>query len=258
MECKTCKNNLRSDFSYCPQCGGKVIRNRLTLKNIWDDLKFQVLDIDNTLFKTFRHLFTKPEVVIESFISGARKKYMNPVSYIAVAITLTGILLFFIKRAFPEGIDFDIMNTGVYDAEANKRMTNFLLNFYNILFILQIPILALTGLITFSEKKYLFSEHLVSFMYSQAQYSILSIPISIAVVILAPQYYMNLSLFMVAFMLGYNLYVLKKLHRVKKGDFWLKAFVFIMLFGVGYMGLSLIQFIWMLASGVISFDSLSN
>jgi len=104
------------------------------------------------------------------------------------------------------------------------------------------------------KKKYLFSEHLVSFMYSQAQYSILSIPISIAVVLLAPQYYINLSLFMMVFMLGYNLYVLKKLHNLKKKEFWIKAFVFIMLFGVGYIVISIIQFIWMLASGVISFN----
>jgi len=255
MVCKTCENSLRSDFSYCPSCGGKIIRNRLTLKNLWQDLKFQVLDIDNTLFKTFRHLFTKPEVVIKSFISGARKKYMNPVSYIAVAITLTGILVFFIRRAFPEGIDFDVMNTGIYNAETNKALTDFMLTFYNILFVLQIPILSIAGLLAFSESKYLFSEHLVSFMYIQAQYSIISIPISTLVVVFAPQFYIYLSMCMLILMLSYNLYVLKRLHIINSGDFLLKGFVFVALFGVGYMFLSLVQFIWMFATGVIHFGA---
>jgi hypothetical protein len=254
MDCKTCENSLRSDFSYCPSCGGKIIRNRLTIKNIWQDIVYQVFDFDNTLFKTFRHLFTKPEVVIDSFISGARKKYMNPISYIAIAITLTGILVFFIRRAFPEGIDFDIMNTGVYNAETNKALTDFMLTFYNILFILQVPILSLAGLLAFNEKKYLFSEHLVSFMYTQAQYSLISIPISSLIVVFIPQLYMYSSISMLVIMLSYNIYVLKRLHAVKKGEFLLKGFVFIVLFGVGYMFLSVLQFVWMFATGVISFN----
>ena len=257
MVCKTCENSLLSDFSYCPSCGGKIVRNRLTLKNIWQDVSFQVFDLDNTLFKTFKHLFTRPEAVIESFISGARKKYMNPISYMAIAITLTGILLFFIKRVFPEGINFDIMNTGVYDAETNKKMTDFMLNFYNILFILQIPILAIAGMISFNEKKYLFSEHLICFMYTQAQYSILSIPFSLIVVLTIPQHYMSLSMFLVVIMVSYNIYVLRRIHKNESSGFALKAFVFLMLFGVGYMFLSLLQFIWMFASGVVSFPRIN-
>ena len=258
MVCKTCENSLRSDFSYCPSCGGKIIRNRLTLKNIWQDISFQVFDLDNTLFKTFKHLIKKPEVVIESYISGARKKYMNPISYMVIAITLTGILLFFIKRVFPEGIDFDIMNTGVYDLETNKKLTDFMLNFYNILFILQIPILALAGKISFEEKKYLFPEHLVCFMYTQAQYSILSIPLSLITVLTMPQYYMSLSMFLLVIMVSYNIYVLRRIHAKESSGFTLKAFIFLLLFGTGYILLSILQFIWMIATGVISFASQIN
>ena len=100
MECKTCGSSLRSDFSYCPNCGAKIIRNRLTLKNVWQDLTFQVFNLDNTLFKTIRHLITKPEAVVESYIEGARKKYMNPISFFAIAITLSGLLFFLLRNVY--------------------------------------------------------------------------------------------------------------------------------------------------------------
>ncbi len=94
MNCKTCNSSLRSDFRYCPHCGAKVIKNRLTLQNVWQDLSFQVFNLDNTFLKTFRHMFSKPETVIESFVSGARKKYMNPISFFAIAITLSGLMFY--------------------------------------------------------------------------------------------------------------------------------------------------------------------
>lgn len=254
MECKNCENSLRSDFSFCPTCGAKVIRHRLTIKNIWQDLSFQFFNWDNTFFKTFKHLFTKPEGVIGGFISGTRKKYMNPISYFTIAITLTSILVFFMKKAFPEGFDFDIMDTGIYDAQTNKRMTDFLLNFYNILFIIQIPVYAVAGYISLLDKKFLFSEHLVTFIYTQAQYSITSAPVTLIVILLAPTYYMALGFIFIVLTLIYSLWVLKRLHLLKGQDFWLKAFIFLVVFGFGYIMLSILQAILMIATGITTFN----
>ncbi|MDO6470350.1 DUF3667 domain-containing protein [Maribacter sp. 1_MG-2023] len=90
MECKNCHTNLRTDFSYCPDCGAKVIRNRLTVKNLWYDATERFFNIDNTFLITFKHLFTKPDEVIGGYINGVRKKYLNPTSYFTIAITLGG------------------------------------------------------------------------------------------------------------------------------------------------------------------------
>ena len=45
MNCKNCDLPLRTDYSFCSNCGAKVIRNRLTLKNLWYDFteRFSIL-----------------------------------------------------------------------------------------------------------------------------------------------------------------------------------------------------------------------
>lgn len=137
MNCKTCENTLRSDFSYCPSCGAKIIRNRLTLKNIWQDLSFQVFNLDNTLFKTFRQLFTKPDVVIESFISGARKKYMNPVSYFAIAITLSGVMFYILRNWYHISLTENNLN------RTNAPSMEFIFDYQGLLSYLLMPVYAL-------------------------------------------------------------------------------------------------------------------
>lgn len=256
MVCKNCNNPLRTDYSYCPDCGAKVIRNRITVKNLWYDTVERFFNLDNTFLKTITHLFTKPEDVIMGYINGTRKKYLNPISYVTIALTLTSILVFFIKRAYPEGMDFDIFETGVYDVEGNKRMTNFLMNFFNIIFIIQIPLYAMASWITFNDIKKLFlSEHFVIFIYTQAQFSFVSLPISLVVVSFFPEYYMNLSFIFIVFSLSYTLYVLNRLFKTdSKKAFLNKAFLFILLFGVCFIIQSIFQFVLMFVTGAMRID----
>ena len=93
MQCKNCGNQLRTDYSYCPNCGAKVIRNRITVKNLWFDIVDRYFNLDNTFLKTFLHLFTKPQIVIEGYINGIRRKYLNPISYLGISLTLSGFLV---------------------------------------------------------------------------------------------------------------------------------------------------------------------
>ncbi len=95
MTCKNCDARLRTDYLYCPACGAKVIRNRITIKNLWTDFLERYFNLDNTFIRTLVHLTTKPEVVIEGYLQGIRRKYLNPISYMGIAITLSGLIVFF-------------------------------------------------------------------------------------------------------------------------------------------------------------------
>ena len=143
MNCKTCGHTLRSDFRYCPNCGAKIIRNRLTLKNVWQDLSFQVFNLDNTFLKTFRHLFTQPDGVIRSFISGARKKYMNPVSYFAIAITLSGLNFYVLRNWYGITLTENNLNN------ANSPNMDFIFDYQGLLSYLMMPLYALMKWILF-------------------------------------------------------------------------------------------------------------
>lgn len=241
MYCKNCTASLRTDFSFCPSCGAKVIRNRLTVKNIWFDITERFFNIDNTFLSTFLHLFTKPHIVIEGYLAGVRKKYVNPVSYMAIALTLTGLMLFFLKRSFPEGLDFDLFNTGVYDQEVAKKMTDFMFTFHSALFLLYIPILAGCGYIAFKKKAYNYPEFVITFIYTQAQLSLFAVGTTLLVLAIAPDWYMSFSMISLLITIGYSLYVMKKMSNQTRGEFLFSVVAFLFMFGVGFALLSIIQ-----------------
>ena len=86
MDCKNCSFLIQENDNFCPSCGGKVIHNRLTIKNLFEHFSEQFLNYDNKFLQTFIHLFTKPEVVIGGYINGTRKKYVNAISFFAISV----------------------------------------------------------------------------------------------------------------------------------------------------------------------------
>jgi hypothetical protein len=184
MNCKNCKRELLDDSDYCNKCGARIIRNRLTFGNLISHFSEEFLSYDNKLLQTFIALFAKPEAVIRSYITGTRKKYVNVISYFAIAITLTGAQLFLLQNFFPEALVFSpISQTSQPGTEAlNKGIFDFALEYQSIILMLNVPVYALISkLVFFREKKfdYNYTEHLVIFMYILAQMSIVIIFISL-------------------------------------------------------------------------------
>lgn len=64
MDCKNCNTPLVENQNFCPVCGGKVIRNRLTIRNLFEHFSATFLNYDNKFLQTFICLFTKPEEII--------------------------------------------------------------------------------------------------------------------------------------------------------------------------------------------------
>lgn len=230
MTCKTCENSLRSDFRYCPNCGAKIIRNRLTLKNIWQDLSFQVFNLDNTLFKTFINLFSKPEVVIGSFISGARKKYMNPVSYFAIAITLSGLLFYVMRNLYKVNL------TQSSFSDANTPNMDFIFDYQGLISYLIIPVYALmTRLLFLDSKKLNYTEHLVVNAYTTAQTSFVQVLICLPVFGFFEIRYDIFNWFFLLAAVIYQFYVLKRIFQIGLGSTILR--------GLGYLFMLLFVFI---------------
>ena len=169
MTCKNCHTSLSSESDFCNSCGAKVIRNRLTLKNLFEHFSEQFLNYDNKFFQTFINLFIQPEDVIGSYISGTRKKYVNPVSYFAIAITLIGLQMFIMKRYFPEGIDVSSMSFNGNEDATNSMMKN-IMEYQSLLFMVNVPLYSfISTIVFFTLKKYNYTEHLVVFLYTVPQ-----------------------------------------------------------------------------------------
>ena len=253
MECKNCTLPLRTDYTYCSNCGAKIIRNRLTLKNLWYDVTERYFNLDNTFLKTFWHLIVKPEVVIGGYIDGIRRKYLNPVSYLAVALTLSGITMFIMRKIFKDGIDLSQIAGGEnLNNEVGQKIMSLSFDYSSFLFLLYIPVFAFAGWVAFNKREYNLSEQFVTAMYSLAQFSIVSFPISILLLLTNPDQYFSLSWLIIVIMLLYGIYVVNRMHRYKFANRIPRSILYIMLWGVGYIGVIIFFYVILFATGEIS------
>lgn len=251
MDCKNCNDALRTDYSYCPSCGAKVIRNRITAKNLFYDFTERFFNLDNTFLKTFLHLFTKPHLVIGGYIEGTRKKYLNPVAYITIALTLSGILLFLLRKVFYDRVDWASLLEGP-GAEMQMKTIEVMFDFNTFIFLLYIPILAIAAYFSLNKKEFYLSEYVVVFIYILAHYSILTFPISLLLLIMAPSLYLKLGIYFILFILFYSIYVLQKLNGYKKSILLFRSGVFSALTIVGFIGLILFLIVLLFATGIFS------
>ncbi|MEM6516398.1 MAG: DUF3667 domain-containing protein, partial [Bacteroidota bacterium] len=190
MQCRNCKYELSETHNFCPNCGAKIIKNRLTLKNIWQDINEKVFDVDNYLLKTFVHLFKQPEAVINEFIAGTRKKYVNVIQYFALSLTLAGIQLYLQNAFFSDVIATDTAFLGElqnYENQENNPFKDTNLedfnNYQNLFYIISVPISAIATWAAFfiaGKRGFNFTEHIVLNLYYSAQIIIINSVITIA------------------------------------------------------------------------------
>ncbi|WP_375334436.1 DUF3667 domain-containing protein [Flagellimonas sp. C4] len=254
MTCKNCEARLRTDFLYCPACGAKVVRNRITIKNLWVDFLERYFNLDNTFIKTFIHLFSKPEVVIEGYLQGIRRKYLNPISYVGIALTLSGLLMFIMSKSL-DSIDFGFLESEAQSVYQEKLM-GFISDYQALIFILYIPLTAISGWLCFDEKKYNFAERIIIFTYALAHYSLLFFIPSLPILLFAPEIYMSFSLVSVLVMMVYAGYVIVRISNSKGVSLIARLLLFYMIFGILYFLSSLLIPIIMLLIGEISLQDL--
>lgn len=240
MECKNCNLDLRTDYSYCSNCGAKVIRNRITIKNLWYDFTERFFNLDNTFLLTFKHLFTKPEAVIGGYINGVRKKYMNPVSYFTIAVFLGGILYFIIQKFFPDAMNYQFEQMTInnsdpsqkFGMEFGKQFQNLSMEYQSIFYIAMLPFLSLISRIVFYNKKqFNLSEHFVINIYAYAHMSITVNSLYILSVWNSQLFY-YIAMINSFTLLLYFSYVYKKVFKLNWKQLILKLLLFVLIFGI--------------------------
>ena len=205
-----------------------MIRNRITVKNLFYDIVERYFNLDNSFLKTFLHLFTKPEEVIDGYISGVRKKYLNPISYLGIALTLSGLTVFVIKKFYSENVDFTGGAQNI-NPEFGHKWSEIVFDFNAFFFLLYFPVLAFPAYLLINKIKYNFSEYILVFIYVMAHYSIVSFPISIGTLFINADMYVSMSQPLLVLTFIYSLYVLQRLNKYSLRAFSGRALVFLML-----------------------------
>ena len=230
MYCKNCNSDLSDLSTYCDQCGGRVIKNRLTFKNLSKSFSEEFFSYDNRFLKTLKELFTKPEAVIGGYINGTRKKHVGVVQYFAISLTLAGIQLFLTTVFFSEamGTDVEMINDFSKNMESSKGQAfiksytdsmAFVQNYQNLIYIFSVPLGALSSWLAYyitSNRRYNLTEHIVINMYYSAQLLISLFVVSL--IFLA--FGLNLLLLywiVVLISMGYYFYIFKRMYGM---SFW--------------------------------------
>ncbi len=161
--CKNCNKLLYARQNFCSNCGSKWVDFRITPRSITSEFTQKYLGTDNVFLVTILALFRFPEDVINGFISGMRKKYVNPINFYFISLTLIGLQIYILKTFFPDILGLEEAFEG---EELATNILQFFFDYIGLFTTLFIPIYALNSLIVFLDvKKYNFSEHFIFFIY---------------------------------------------------------------------------------------------
>lgn len=249
MACKNCETPLTVEDQFCNRCGAKVIRNRLTLRNLWEDFSEQFLNYDNKLLQTLLVLFVKPEEVIGNYIHGTRKKYVNVVSYFAIALTLSGLQLFILRKFYPETLDvFSLIPSSATTPNTN---IDWVFDYYSIFALINLPMYAVMGTLSFMGlKKFNYTEHLVINTYIMAQYTIVSAIFTTIFCMFGINFFIVAN-FANLLVIIYGSYCYKRLYALTNAQLFTRLMLFFGLLVVGLILISIIQFGIMYLNGDI-------
>jgi hypothetical protein len=241
MNCKNCHTSLKENDLFCSICGGKIIKNRLTFTNLFEQFSSQFLNYDNKFLQTFISLFSKPDDVIGSYIDGVRKKYVNPISYFAITITLAGLQMYIISKFFPESLDISSIVAEGQEQISNEWKDTFI-EYQSIMLMAMVPLFALISRIVFyNYKKYNYTEHLVMFLYILSQLTLIMIIPTL--IVLALGYNMGIiSLATMTLQVVFSAYCLKRMFNLSIKGIILKTLLFFLI-GILFYILIIVLFI---------------
>ncbi len=248
MNCKKCHTELSEHYDYCRNCGARIIRNRLTFRNLFEHLSETFFNYDNKLLRTLIDLIKKPEDVIVGYINGVRKKYVNPISMFGLALTITGIYMVIINKFFPEMVDFS--NLAVEGQEEfQRRNMQFVQEYQSIIVMLYVPIYALMArLVFFDKKRFNYTELLVVFMYIQAQISIVTAILTIIIGIIGYSS-STVGMFMLVLMILYSAYALKRIYELSLFDIIVRTLLFGVVLAITFVIFTVLLFVYLYFTG---------
>lgn len=253
MNCKNCDTVLKEQDDFCNSCGAKVIRNRLTVRNLFEHFSETFFNYDNKFLQTFIHLFSKPEAVIGCYIDGTRKKYVNVISYFAISLTVFGLQLFVMNTFFKDAFDLSSFNKSIssgFDSpegfiQSQEQFQKTLSNYQSLIYILTTPLTAfITWLVFYITKKrnYNYTEHIVINLYYSAQVIIVTTFSTILLMCFGLNFY-TISFIFTFLSFVYLAFIFKKLYGLKIQETIVNVLFFVLLYGLLFVLIMVITII---------------
>ena len=258
ITCKNCNTELSELDDYCRHCGARVIRKRLTLKNLFEHLGETFFNYDNKLLRTIIALIKSPEQVIDSYVKGVRKRYVNPISFFGLSLTISGLSVFLIKKFYLEYFDIIAWFSSLElfsNPASQQALANFstsdTMEYSSLIYSAIVPVFGLISWAVFFDKKYNLTEHIVIYLYSMSLISLASVCIGQIILLSVPTYYIPFIFLTYPIILLYHCYLLKRIFRLSIPELLLKTIFFLILFFILYVAVGIISFAFGVMTGEI-------
>lgn len=254
MNCKNCDINLIPDASFCHDCGGKVIHKRLTIKNLLIHVSETFFNYDNKFLQTIIKLFTDPKDVIDGYVKGVRKKYIDPLGFFAISLTLSGLYFFLIKNYFPNIFDFMMVTSDSNTQMLTQKIIEPLIEYNSLMYFMFIPLAGLMSYLIFINKHYNFTEHIVIYFYTLPLLSNMSIILNMLVYLIYPKILLSFSVFYFIGFFIYMGYVLTKIFTLSARQLIIKTLIFLPFFFMVYLIISIVTVILLILFGQVTLE----
>lgn len=165
--CPNCDAALASGQRFCGRCGQKALAARLTVAEIGSDLLHALLHVDHSVLALLRGLALRPGGVARDYVEGRRRRHFGPFAFAVIAAGLASAL---------------VAATGLatmYAPQAAAGPVEALRHHYNLVYFLQIPLLAAFCSLLFRAAGRNFAENLVLSAYTTGMRSVVMAAVAI-------------------------------------------------------------------------------
>lgn len=203
--------------NYCSSCGQKIFANRFTFKAFFEVIG-NALNFERGFIHTAIGLFQNPGTVINNYLKGKTKSYINPLNYILI---ITGIYAFLVLslKIFDSSIEASNSIVQGNNSELTPDMLAYQQNiievikkYLNFVPLLLIPLASLFSKWYYRKRKLYYGEHLILNTFIFAQNLIITIFIS-PLVLIIPQLLHIFPLLSIITTFIYFTYALRSIFR---------------------------------------------
>jgi len=89
LRAETCGNcGAQREGPYCHVCGQRYRNGPLTFKDLWQQVVFVFFDLERGFLYTVRKMTTSPDQVARRYLDGEHRRFLSPVAYYLIMVTL--------------------------------------------------------------------------------------------------------------------------------------------------------------------------
>jgi Protein of unknown function (DUF3667) len=168
--CKNCGHQF--DFDYCNKCGQKASTKRIEMKWLLHELPHAVWHLEKGFLFNVVQLFKRPGYAIADYLTGKRKNFYHPVSYLLILLAIMYVVMHYLGAHWYDPVQDAGMSREDADfwIEYDKSQQLWTQNYFRYLLIyFPVSSLLFMAWLRILKQKYNYAESFIITVFSVAQ-----------------------------------------------------------------------------------------